>query len=202
MFNYLRTKIKNKLKRNKRNKNKRNNNELIPLTEFSLSKEALKHSISYSDLLSTYVKMVKRNSYIKDTLKILFFFITIGSLVFIVYLFGETLKYAFNFFENQKDTNEISIETILSVVTIVIPAVSSLIVAFIKIPEIIAEYLFNIEEDNYMNSIIKNIQDHDQSMFAMEHKINVTLAENKTESIDDNFEDSPNKTDSSNRQTA
>lgn len=53
-----------------------------------------------------------------------------------------------------------------------------------------------------MNSIIKNIQDHDQSMFAMEHKINVVLAENKEESPDDDFEKSPKKDGGSNDKTA
>lgn len=53
-----------------------------------------------------------------------------------------------------------------------------------------------------MNSVIKNIQVHDQSMFAMEHKINVTLAENKTESNDDSFEDSPKRDDQEKTSTA
>lgn len=166
--------------------------EILDLTEFALSTEALKHSRSYSELLSTYVKATKRNSYIKDILKILFFIITISTLVVVVLIFYNTLNYAFDTFKNTQDINEISLEAILSVVTILLPAISSLIVAFIKIPEIIAKYLFNIKEDAYMNSIIKNIQDHDQSMFAMEHKVNVTLAENKSESLDDSFEESPN----------
>lgn len=166
--------------------------EILDLTEFALSTEALKHSKSYSELLSTYVKATKRNSYIKDILKVLFFIITIGTLVAIVIIFYNTLNYSFDFFKATQNINEISLEAILSVVTVLLPAISSLIVAFIKIPEIIAKYLFNIKEDTYMNSIIKNIQDHDQSMFAMEHKINVTLAENKSESLDDNFEESPN----------
>lgn len=168
------------------------------LTDFALSTEALKHSKSYSELLSTYVKSTKRNAYIKDVLKILFFFTTMGTLIGVVIIFYITLKYAFNFFSNVDDINEISLEAILSIVTVILPAISSLIVAFIKIPKIIAKYLFNIQEDAYMNSIIKNIQDHDQSMFAMEHKINVTLAENKTESMDDTFETSPKKNDSNN----
>ena len=70
-------------------------------------------------------------------------------------------------------------EAILSLITVILPSISSLIVAFIKIPEIIARYLFNIKEDNYMNSVIKNIQDYDKSMFAMEHRIKELLMENK-----------------------
>lgn len=39
-----------------------------------------------------------------------------------------------------------------------------------------------------MNEIIKNIQDHDQSMFAMEHKLISTLEDNKKKLGDDSFE--------------
>lgn len=166
-------------------------NERIDLSEFALSTEALKHSKSYSDLLNIYVRATKRNTIIKDILKILFFVITMGALITIVVVFCITLNSAYNLLKNLEDINTISIEAILSVATIVIPAISSLIVAFIKIPKIIAKYLFNVQEENYMDSIIKNIQNHDQSMFAMEHKINVVLAENKGDVPDDEFEKSP-----------
>lgn len=75
-------------------------------------------------------------------------------------------------------------EAILSIVTIVVPAISSLIVAFIKIPEIIAQYLFNTKEDENMNLIIKNIQDYDTAMFEMEYKFDELLKDNKDQSED------------------
>lgn len=157
------------------------------LKDYALSIEALKHSQTYSELLSTYTKATKRSVLIRDILKILFFAITIGSLATIVVVFCITLHHSFKLFDSFKSINEISLEGILSTMTIIIPSICSLVVAFIKIPEIIAEYLFNTEEENYMNSIIKNIQDHDKSMFAMEHKINVTLSENKEDLLDNDF---------------
>lgn len=78
--------------------------------------------------------------------------------------------------------------------TIVFPAISSLIVAFIKIPQIIAQYLFNVEEDSYMNSIIKNIQDYDKAMFAYEHRIDEMLMQYKErdpKTEDDSIGESP-----------
>lgn len=83
---------------------------------------------------------------------------------------------------------------VLSMATIILPAISSLIVAFIKIPEIIAKYLFNTQEDDNMNKIIKNIQDYDRDMFAMEHKVEEALMLNKRksdEAKDDDMIDSP-----------
>lgn len=156
--------------------------------------EVLKHSKNYSKLLDIYVISTKRNIIMKNWFKVLFFIITMGSMLAIVYLFYVSLQYAFDNFAKFDNLNEISIEAILSIVTVIFPAISSLIVAFIKIPEIIAHYLFNVEEDNYMNSVIKNIQDYDKAMFAMEHKIDEMLMINKDQepsSEDEGIEDSP-----------
>lgn len=158
------------------------------------SVEVLKHSKNYSKLLDIYVVSTKNNITMKNWFKILFFIITMGSMLAIVYLFYISLQYAFDNFGKFEDLNEVSIEAILSIATVILPAISSLIVAFIKIPEIIAHYLFNIEEDNYMNSVIKNIQDYDKAMFAMEHKIDELLMNNKDQtpfSEDENIEESP-----------
>lgn len=156
--------------------------------------EILKHSKNYSKLLDIYVNTTRFNIIMKISFKILFFFVTMGSMLAMIYLFYISLQYAFNSFDKFDSLNDISVEAILSIITVVLPAISSLIVAFVKIPEIIAQYLFNVEEDNYMNSIIKNIQDYDKSMFAMEHKIDELLMDNKDQepsASDDSIDDSP-----------
>ena len=112
--------------------------------------EVLKHSKNYSKLLNIYVESSCANSKMKKWFKILFFAITMGSMLAIVYFFWLSLNYAFNSFDKFENLNEISMEAILGVATIVFPAISSLIVAFIKIPQIIAQYLFNVEEDSYI----------------------------------------------------
>lgn len=130
----------------------------------------------------------------KNILKVLFFIITMGSLISVVYIFYWTLKYAFGIIDKFNDLNDISIEAVLSIVTIILPAISSLVVGFLKIPKIIAKYLFNVEEDNFMNSVIKNIQEYDKVMFAMEHKIEEILAKTKDQTIeviDAEIEESP-----------
>lgn len=159
------------------------------------SVEILKHSKNYSKLLDFYVDSANENIKMKKWFKIIFFIVTMLSLVAIVYLFFKTFRYAFNSFDKFDSLNEVTIEAILSVVTIVIPAISSLIVAFVKIPEIIAEYLFNTKEDENMSIIIKNIQDYDKAMFEMEYKFDELLKDNKdqTEEVEDeNIEDPPN----------
>ena len=142
------------------------------------SSEILKHSKNYSRLLDIYVDSAKQNMTMKKWFKIIFFVVTMCSLVAVVCFFCMTLLYAFKSLNKFYNLNGITIEAILSIITVMVPAISSLIVAFIKIPEIIARYLFNAEEDNNMNLIIKNIQDYDKTMFSMEQKLDELLLNN------------------------
>lgn len=158
--------------------------------------EILKHSKNYSKLLDTYVDSAEKNATMKKWFKIIFFIVTLCSLVAVVCFFFITLSYAFSCFNKFDNLNAVNTEAILSVITIIIPAISSLIVAFIKIPEIIAQYLFNTKEDDNMNLIIKNIQDYDKAMFAMEQKLDELLIHHKDQDEDvedDNIEDPPNE---------
>lgn len=158
------------------------------------SVEILKHSKNYSKLLDFYVDSAKENIKMKKWFKIIFFIVTMLSLIAIVYLFFKTFRYAFNSFNKFDNLNKVTLEAILSVVTIIVPAISSLIVAFVKIPEIIAEYLFNTKEDENMSVIIKNIQDYDKAMFEMEYKFDELLKDNKDQNEeveDENIEDPP-----------
>ena len=160
------------------------------------SLEALKHSQSYSNLLDIYVSSTKRNIWLKFFLKLAFFLITMGALIAIVWFFYLAINYVFQSLDKFEDLNELSIEAILGMLTAVVPSITSLVVAFIKIPEIIAEYLFNIKEDSYMNSVIKNIQDYDKAMFAMEHKVEEALIQNKDQNPknqDEDIEEPPNE---------
>ena len=159
-----------------------------------LSGQAIKHSISYSDLLEIYVSSARWNVIIRNVLKILFFVITMGCFVIVVYIFCCSINYSFSIFERYSTSSDITWEVIVSVVTVLVPTISSLIVAFLKIPQIIPKYLFNIEEDNLMNSIIKNIQKYDKVMFAMEHDIEELLKKHKKlteETEDEDIEESP-----------
>lgn len=164
------------------------------LMDTAQKEEISHHSQSYSDLLSIYVNSIKDNTKMKYGLKISFFIITMGILIIIVAYSGFSLFYVSRKLNSFNNLNELSIEAILGILTIVLPVISSLIVAFIEIPKIIAQYLFNIEEERYVNSIIKNIQDYDRSIFGMEYKLQEVLKNTKIESsdrLDDSIEESP-----------
>lgn len=130
----------------------------------------------------------------KAWFKAVFFVVTMGSLIAVIFLFHRTLEYAFNSFDKFDTLNDITLEAVLSVIAVIVPAISSLIVAFIKIPEIIAQYLFNTKEDDNMNSIIKNIQDYDKAIFSIEQRIDELLMEHKDQGVEDeHIEESPNE---------
>lgn len=167
------------------------NNNKIEKKDKSHSVEILKHSKNYSKLLDIYVDSLNKNITMKKWFKIIFFIVTMLSLISVVIMFIITLGYAFIKFS---DLNNVTLEAILSIITIVVPSISSLIVAFIKLPEIIAQYLFNTKEDENMNLIIKNIQDYDKAMFELEQKLNELLMNNKdqnAEVVDDAIEEPP-----------
>lgn len=158
------------------------------------SVEILKHSQNYSKLLDAYVLSAMKNMTMKKWFKIIFFIVTMCSLIAVVIFFFITLNYAFKHFDKFENLNGVTLEAILSMLTVIIPAISSLIVAFVKIPEIIAQYLFNTKEDDNMNLIIKNIQDYDKTMFAMEQQVYELIRNNKDQSEDvkdDVIEDPP-----------
>lgn len=78
--------------------------------------------------------------------------------------------------------------------TILVPSITSLIVAFVEIPKIIAQYLFNVQEDSFMDSVIKNIQDYDKAMYELEHRAEEMIASQKEtdiELMDEKLEKSP-----------
>ena len=158
------------------------------------SYEALIHSKNYSRLLDAYITATEDNMRMKMWLKAFFFLITVSSMLIIAIVFYKSINYVFRIVGSFHDLNNISIEAVLSLVTIILPSVSSLLVAFIKIPKIIAKYLFNADEDYYMSLILKNIQDYDRAVFAMEQEIEELLLKNKDQEIaaaDDEIEDSP-----------
>ncbi len=113
-------------------------------------------------------------------------------LVAVVIIFALSLKYAYTKYSSLASVN---VASIVSVSTVILPSISSLMIAFIKLPKIIAKYLFNIQEDRYMNSVIKNIQDYDRSMFALSKKATDSALMHRTEMMyDEDVKPSPKET--------
>lgn len=141
--------------------------------------EALKHSSIYTKLLIMYYASIKRSLLLKNFLKIAFFIITMLAFGAVIYIFGKSLTDVFDLLKSLLEQEKVNTESIVGMITIVVPAASSLIVAFVKIPKIIAKYLFNKEEDNYISKIIKDIQDYDRGVLSIEKDLQLALNKEK-----------------------
>lgn len=130
--------------------------------------EALRHSKIYTQLLLIYKSSIRCNVILKGLFKALFFFATMIAFGFVVYFFCTSLKQVSSLLVMLSVDKRLDLESILGMVTVVVPAAVSLIVALIKIPKIIAKYLFDAREDNHVDSVIKNIQTYDATIFKIE----------------------------------
>ena len=149
------------------------------------------HDTYYSHLLFDYITNIRKTLKQKRRLKICFFSIIMTIFILTFYCFYHSMKDIISLVKNNKESIELYNQSILiELITIIVPPLLSLIVAFIKIPEIIAKYLFNPKEDESMTSIIKNLQVYDKSIYSIENKIEEKLKNRDTDN-DDTIEDFP-----------
>ena len=134
--------------------------------------ELNKHQKNFTDLLAIYVSNTDSSAKLKNKLKRVFFIVAIIAWLAPLAILAWTLRFIGQQIQQLQGINNINAESIVGMVTIITPSFVSIIVAFLKIPEIIAKYLFNPEEDSNMNSVIENIQKHDKDMLELEMKKN------------------------------
>lgn len=185
---YVKDKIENiKHKREEYKRDKHTKENLLNNLIIGNEKPKKVHDILYSDLLAAYTSDVGKTLTTKRRLKVIFFIIVMFIFVFCFAVFCYAGIYLCNNLTTRQDEMTIN-ETIISIVGIALPALSSLIVALIKIPTIITRYLFNKEEELYMKEIIKNLQDYDRDVYKIDYEITQRL-ENQNINGDDNKTD-------------
>lgn len=138
------------------------------------------HDRLYSHLLYVYTEDVERNLKNKSLLKNIFFYTVMG--VFLVTSLGGGFLFLKFFSWVQNADHLDTMKSIVSVVGVAIPTLSTMIVSLVKIPEIITKYLFNVQEEKYMKQIIKNLQDYDKEVFGKECDINSQIAVSRSSS--------------------
>lgn len=143
----------------------------------SFKDETLEHSKKYSDLIGTYVDNVEQNATLKRKLKERFFLVTMSILIALTAIF----ILAIGALCIGVIVNKVTGKFIVSIITIIAPVLSSLLVALLKIPKIIAKYLFNKKEDKSMNKLIRDIQLYDKNMIEFEYKMNMLLKNERVE---------------------
>lgn len=115
------------------------------------------HSARYTKLLEEYIENSKRTAEQKKRFKDIFFKVAIWTLCLSFLLFAVICLY----FSTQ-DCSEIDIEDLSGLISSLIGLLS----LYIIIPRIIAEYLFNVKEDEHMAKIVKSVQKYDAKVFA------------------------------------
>lgn len=128
-----------------------------------------KYTDAYIKILETYRSQIDLSVTNKSTLKGKFFI----SIRFIMYtltiLFIITIICSFILFNQMTKNDYESVSVIAGSVSAIISSFATMVLSIFKLPEIIANYLFNKEEDKLMSDIIKNIQTYELS--AVEHDI-------------------------------
>lgn len=132
---------------------KRSGKEIETDSEFNTPTPKDDHDNAYTAILAAYADNLRKTMQSKRTFKRWFFwtscFLLVGVFLLLVCVIWLAAK---------KPAADI-----LEWCSAVLPALGSFLTVFIVIPKIIAEYLFNLEEEKYMSEIIKNIQDYDKT---------------------------------------
>ena len=110
------------------------------------------HNEDYSALLDIYVANAKESLNDKRKYKKIFYYSSLIVLAGIIITLLISIIIAF--------TCKRSLQTIVTLIT----ATTSFMTAFIVIPKIIAEYLFNTSDETNFTDIIKNMQEYDKSV--------------------------------------
>lgn len=79
----------------------------------------------------------------------------------LIFVFIITIIFSIILFGIMAYKNYDSIAVVTGAIATIISSFSTMIVSIFKLPKIVAEYLFNKEEDKSMDGIIKNIQQYE-----------------------------------------
>lgn len=131
----------------------------------------IEHGQQYTELLKYYIENVRCSNKLKLTLKGFFFAIIILIMIGLSIIFGYSVYRAFEIIKDIESSQSNAIEYIIGAITSLIPSLATMMVSLIKLPEIIAKYLFNKQEDQHMTQIIANIQNYDVQIYSIEKDV-------------------------------
>jgi len=127
-----------------------------------------KYTKAYVDILNTYKTQIESSVTKKNELKQSFLELISVILLFVTILFIGSVILSFSVFIIMIKNNYESVAVIVGAVTGMITTLSTMILSIFKLPEIVANYLFNKEEDKQMIEIIKNIQAYELQAVKLE----------------------------------
>lgn len=129
------------------------------------------HTKKYTNLLEVFIQSTKSFNNQKKCLKTWFFMVIVSIMIMMCFIFGYAVYKSLTIIYKLSLSNLDSLDGIIASVVSIIPPLSTMIISLIKLPKIIADYLFNREEDKNMVAIIEKIQKYDIDMFSLEYEI-------------------------------
>lgn len=133
--------------------------------------EYLEHTKRYTDLLDTFNKNIKSSNNLKNKLKASFFCFIVLLMMALTILFIYSVIKCFEIIKDVNSYRMVSVENIIGPIISIIPSLVTMLTSLVKLPKIIAEYLFNSQEDKDMVSLIEKIQSYDVQMYSLENDI-------------------------------
>lgn len=135
----------------------------------------IEHARKYNGILEAYEKNVSKTLAMKRVFKVIFFIFAICSLVFTLGVFSVICYNVFRHLGDDKAYNWTIVATLLS-------SLVSIVTIYNVIPEIIAKYLFNIEEDKNMTKFVESIQSYDSKLIdVIEKRKDVSMPSSEME---------------------
>lgn len=129
----------------------------------------------YIALVNTYTAQFANNADSKKNLKNRFFNVMCTIIFFMIFSFIGTLIFTFVLLF----TKNISPSIISGIIPVIISSFVTMLTAILKLPQIIANYLFNKDEDNQMVEIIKSIQQYEVDISKSEYAARKKAEEEK-----------------------
>lgn len=151
---------------------------------------------AYVGILNTYKDQIKDSINKKNDLKDKFFRVIRVVMIVLMILFVVSIIISFIVFYVMIKEQYQSVAVITGAITAMLSSFATMIISLYKLPQIIADYLFNKEEDNLMNEIIKNIQQYEIDAVKLEKMASINAGKEKLSGQKSDFpmKNSPNTT--------
>lgn len=155
-----------------------------------------KYTQAYVGILDTYKEQISNSVNKKNQLKEKFFSVIKGIMITLVVLFVVILLCSFVIFGIMIICKYQSVSVITGAITAMLSSFATMLVSIFKLPQIIADYLFNKDEDNQMIEIIKNIQQYEIDAVKLEKTVSIDAEKEimSREKSDSEMKSSPNTT--------
>lgn len=126
------------------------------------------YTTAYVGILNTYNEQISKSVDKKNELKSKFFAVIKHIMYALAALFVLSVIGSLIIFYIMVGAEKNNVEILAGAITAIISSLSTMVISIFTLPKIIAEYLFNKEEDKLMSEIIKNIQKYEIDAFNLE----------------------------------